>query len=48
MRLRFGRLAIVLGLIAVGGLGFHWCRNEVRIDECIDSGGRWGGTQCEH
>ena len=46
--MRYGRLAIVLGVLAVCGLGFHWCRTEARIDDCIDSGGHWNGKECEH
>lgn len=45
-------LLIILGIfIIVGGIFFfRWFDKQVRIDKCLDSGGRWNYelNQCEH
>ncbi|MET0859029.1 MAG: hypothetical protein ABWY27_19940 [Telluria sp.] len=41
-------LAFVLGVLVISGIGI-WVVREMRVDSCLDRGGRWnaGNSACE-
>jgi hypothetical protein len=41
-------IVLILGLLVSAGLG-TWVAHEMRVDSCLDRGGRWNteGAKCE-